>query len=302
MGFVNYSFSISLASGGGPIFNGYFTVDNISNVISQLFDATNLGVNIIAITSDDWGADYVFIDGAFTLNGTAITSIPALQILYPQAVEWLLYRLDNTDQIGCKPANGEWFVVISPLVIYTFTSVASIPTTAVISNSCFPAGTPISTNMGPIAIECIDTRIHTIRNKRIAAVTQSTTPDKYTVCFEKDAIGINIPSEQTVISKNHLLMYKGKVVPAKEFIATHPNCVCKMPYNGEILYNILLDEHGKMVVNNMICETLHPTSTIAQVYRILPKLTPEKQQEFVRSINKEIVKRNLYSSRNVHMK
>ena len=34
--------------------------------------------------------------------------------------------------------------------------------------------------------------------------------------------------------------------------------VKKVSYNGETLYNVLLEKHGKMLVNNMICETLHP--------------------------------------------
>jgi hypothetical protein len=37
-------------------------------------------------------------------------------------------------------------------------------------------------------------------------------------------------------------------------------------YNGEILYNVLLETHEKMMVNNLIVETLDPTSIVAQLY------------------------------------
>ena len=39
-----------------------------------------------------------------------------------------------------------------------------------------------------------------------------------------------------------------------------------MKYNGEILYNVLLADYGRMEVNNMVCETLHPDNIIAKLY------------------------------------
>lgn len=173
---------------------------------------------------------------------------------------------------------------------------ANIAAQFLLSNICFPAGTPISTNMGQIAIDQLDPSIHLIRNKKIVAITQTISPDKYLVCIEKDAIGMNVPSQKTIISKNHQIMYNGKMTAAKEFVNSHAN-VSKIAYNGEILYNVLMDEHDKMMVNNLICETLHPKSTVAQVYRILPKLNPEQRLEFIRSINKEIVEKHIYTNK-----
>jgi hypothetical protein len=37
-------------------------------------------------------------------------------------------------------------------------------------------------------------------------------------------------------------------------------------YNGEILYNVLLDKYDKMIVNNLIVETLDPENIIAKLY------------------------------------
>ena len=36
-------------------------------------------------------------------------------------------------------------------------------------------------------------------------------------------------------------------------------------YNGETLYNVLLKKHDKMMVNNLICETLHPKNIMAKI-------------------------------------
>jgi len=90
-----------------------------------------------------------------------------------------------------------------------------------ISNVCFPAKTPITTDQGIIPIEQINPLKHTIRNKQIVAITQTITEDKYLVCFEKNALGNNIPCEKTIISKNHLIMNKGKMIMAKDFIGKY---------------------------------------------------------------------------------
>jgi hypothetical protein len=82
------------------------------------------------------------------------------------------------------------------------------PNSPPISNICFPSGTHITTNQGTIPIEKINKEIHTIRNKKIVGITQTITQDKYLVCFEKDSLGINLPSQKTIISKNHCIVYK----------------------------------------------------------------------------------------------
>jgi hypothetical protein len=44
---------------------------------------------------------------------------------------------------------------------------------------------------------------------------------------------------------------------AKKFV-DEMDGVKYVKYNKEVLYNVLLEEHVKMVVNNLICEILHP--------------------------------------------
>ena len=165
--------------------------------------------------------------------------------------------------------------------------------TNIISNICFPAGTPIVTNQGIIPINKINPKIHTIRNKKIVAITKTVTPDKYLVRFAKDALGPNLPCEATTMTKNHMLFYKGKMMKADEFLKNE--LVSKVPYNGQVLYNVLLEEHDKMVVNNLICETLHPENYVAKMYRAFKVLTPKQRVELIKQVNKAVLTNDIYN-------
>ena len=134
--------------------------------------------------------------------------------------------------------------------------------------TCFPAGTPILTDQGIVPIEKISPKVHTINNKQIVAVTRTITNEHTLVCIEKNALGKNVPSEDTIISRCHSILYNGKMVQARHLIkiVNNKKKVYKIKYNGEILYNILMEKHEKMNVNNMIVETLHPENIIAKLY------------------------------------
>ena len=134
-----------------------------------------------------------------------------------------------------------------------------------INDICFPASTPVVTDDGIISIEEIDPAFHTIDSKKILAITKTISTDKYLVCFEKDSLGKNFPSDKTVVSNQHKISYKGKLIEAYKFLGHFSN-VHKTAYNGEVLYNILLEDHGRITINNMICETLHPNNAVAKLY------------------------------------
>ena len=144
---------------------------------------------------------------------------------------------------------------------------------------CFPAGTPVVTDQGEIAIEKIDSKINTIRGKKIVAITKE---DKI-VCIEKDALGKNIPSQKTLISRNHRVLYNKKMVKAKYIIGLVEG-VYNKKYNGEILYNVLLETHEKMIVNNLIVETLDPSNVIAKLYN--GTVNGEEKNNLILLINK----------------
>lgn len=173
--------------------------------------------------------------------------------------------------------------------------------TFALSNICFPAKTPVQTDQGLVNIDQLNPEVHTIRNKKIVTVTKTVTQDKNLICFEKDALGANVPSQKTFMTKNHEVFYKGKMTKAKDFVGLVDN-VHPKKYTGEVLYNVLMEEHDKMMINNLICETLHPKNRIAKLYEALAKMTPEKQASFIKKFNEAVVnedeiKKNILTSK-----
>ena len=165
-----------------------------------------------------------------------------------------------------------------------------------ISNICFPATTPIMCNQGNIPIEQLNPEIHTIRGKKIVGITKTVSQDKYLICFEKDALQENIPSKRTIITENHKIFYKGEMKKAGLFLNDYEK-VRKVKYTGEVLYNVLLEEHEKMMVNNLICETLDPKNTIAKLYKTLVNLNEKQQNEVISHFNEYVIKKNIYKKK-----
>jgi uncharacterized delta-60 repeat protein len=139
------------------------------------------------------------------------------------------------------------------------------PTPTPITSICFPAGTPILTDQGNIVIEQINPEIHTIHKKPIMAITQSIMNEDKIVCIERHSLGINIPNKRTYISNYHGIMYNNKLTPAKQLVGRLHGVYYKK-YEGEILYNVLMEKHYYMNVNNMKVETLNPKNIVAKLY------------------------------------
>ena len=113
---------------------------------------------------------------------------------------------------------------------------------------------------------------HTIDGKRIVCVTRTVTEEKYLTCLEKESLGENMPSKRTIMSGRHKLLYKGKMIESKYLVGKIEK-VNKIIYSGETLYNVLMESHGEMIVNNLKCETLDPESDIGIIHLLLLKLT-----------------------------
>jgi len=141
------------------------------------------------------------------------------------------------------------------------------------SDVCFPADTPIKTDQGIIAIDRINPKIHTIKHKRILAITKTISREDYLVCFEKNALGMNYPSAKTVISQKHKIYYDGQMINARKFLGKFAK-VSKVDYNGEFLYNVLMADHNIIRVNNFICETLNPSTVVAKIYKLRERGEP----------------------------
>jgi hypothetical protein len=164
------------------------------------------------------------------------------------------------------------------------------PTTNVsLANICFPANTPINTDQGVVSIKKIDPVFHTINKNRIVAITQTITLAKYLICFKRDSLGKNYPAEDTIMSKEHKVYYMGRMIEAKHFVGRVKN-VYKIPYHGEILYNVLMETYNKLRVNNLICETLHPENVVAQLYS--GNFKESDKGDIIKTLNNCVYKNN----------
>ena len=141
----------------------------------------------------------------------------------------------------------------------------SVDEPPVVAPICFPAGTPVNTDQGIICIEKLNPSKHTIDGKQIIAITQARPIFEEIVSIKKNALSNNVPSQTTEISKEHMVCYKNIMTKACELVKICDG-VDFIPYNGEILYNVLLKEHSLMMINNMKCETLHPENIMAKIY------------------------------------
>jgi len=160
------------------------------------------------------------------------------------------------------------------------------------SNICFPAGTPILTDQGNIPIEKINPKVHTIRNKKIEGIVRTKLMDEYLVCFEKNSLGPNVPCERTIMSGNHKVVVSGQMKMAREFLKprpfgsrTHSTSIYAVRYNGQPMYNVLMEDYNAMLVNNMVCETLDPANKMADLHAHLKYMSHERQKKLVDKFN-----------------
>ena len=235
-------------------------------------DTTNEDINIIANTLED-GAETITIDESvksntsnfITVANTLISDIDTATQTFDDV--FTLATQITVASTDIATTNGENFT--SPVEAPTISEITSVPITipapSFITNICFPGNTPIETDDGYITIKKLVPGHHTIRGQRIVGITKTIAPDEHLICFEKDALGKNVPSQRTLMSKEHKIYYKNKLQEARDFLEDF-DLVSKSKYSGEPLYNVLLEYHGIMIVNNMPCETLHPKSLSAKLY------------------------------------
>ena len=282
-----YSLNITLESTGERIFTGYFVVNATTHLVTAVYEngnsnniliptgtgvpATNppppeppepdTGFQVYKIGPYGIWNDYTYYDNAyvngwkqFDFMGLVLSKINYYNSFNNFNIFATTYNSNGhpINNMGTIISQSPGFGEINVLIDINF-----------IGNICFPANTPIRTNQGIIPIDKLDPEIHTIYNKPIVAITKTVTWDKYLVCFEKDALGLNHPTEKTIMSKHHKIYYKGKMIEAYRFKNTK-----KVKYTGEVLYNILMNDYEKININNLICETLHPKNNVAKLYKL----------------------------------
>jgi uncharacterized delta-60 repeat protein len=155
-----------------------------------------------------------------------------------------------------------------------------------ISNICFVENSIVSTDQGLIEIQNIKEDYHSINNNKIICLTKTVTEEPYLICIEKDAIYKNVPSQKTLLSYNHKIFYNNNMISASELLDKGLN-VSKVRYTGEVLYNLLFNSYEKMLVNGLVCETLHPQNRVAHLYQLLKEQPKEYYHYIIHNYNKK---------------
>ena len=245
---------------GIAIHDGYIYVtqentDTIGRI--SLADPSNKNLSWVTTGVDP---DSLFISNGYLYVVTEGTSsIDRISINDPvgdNTTNWYSTGLELPE--GCTVYGSNLYITENnnnTIYIYDFSS-----------EICFPSNTPITTDQGVVMIQNIDPQYNTINSKPIQCITKTISNSKYLVCFEKHALGLNCPNQKTIMSTGHHVFHKGKKIVAKKFLQTNNKRVHKEKYNGEILYNILMEDYSTVIVNNMVCETLDPSNKIAQLY------------------------------------
>jgi len=145
-------------------------------------------------------------------------------------------------------------------------------------NICFLGSEKVETDQGKIRLDKLTTG-HTIFGKTIKKIVRVINSDPSLIFISRHAFGNKIPNKNTYIGRNHgvyldtrfietnklepqihpfILDIAGKnIVRARNLIKMKK--VMEVSRNKhDLLYNVLLEEHGKMVVNGILCETLNP--------------------------------------------
>lgn len=156
-------------------------------------------------------------------------------------------------------------------------------TTNIVSTICFDKECKVLTNHGYVKLCNINILKHTINNNKIVAVTKTIYHGNELIIMKKGSLGHMVPSCNTIMTKEHCILFKGKLIPANKFVGRYNT----INYDKRYVYNILLEEWSTMKVNNMIVETLNPKNITAQLYQ-----TKEKINEYIEAHNYAV---SLYS-------
>ena len=205
------------------------------------------------------GAYYSALINIYNANGSTFT-IPGLQNTGSNAKDAFVVKYDPDGQAVWGTRMGNTSGIADGYAIATNRFFSN-------NNVCFPPGTPLKTDQGIIPIDRLRPGYHTIDNKPIEGIVRTPNHEKSMICFERDALAPGVPSLTTLISQEHKVFYENTWIVARFFVGPFGDKVYKTAYDGDALYNVLLEEHASMYVNNMKVETLHPKNPAAKKFR-----------------------------------
>lgn len=113
---------------------------------------------------------------------------------------------------------------------------------------CFHEDTLINTDQGKVKIKDLKSS-NTIQNSKIVYLIKSENRPTHMVFIEKNALGINLPSDNIIITKSHLIFINNKLIPISELVN---NKTIRIIENENVdVYNMILVDKNLINVNNL---------------------------------------------------
>jgi hypothetical protein len=200
-----------------------------------------------------------------TVNASSSGTTSGFFIVSPTIFTFKFMPRNISDTLTVSVASTIADIAGNTISDFTISLTASSSGPILKANACFPRGTPIHTDQGIVAIDKINIETHTIRGNKIKTITQTYLVGNKMVLFKKNSLHNNVPYMDTIMSPHHKVYYNKEMIEAYKFIKLN-----KAEYieflEDTVIYNVLLDNHEKMVINNMIVETQDPHSTTGYFY------------------------------------
>lgn len=130
---------------------------------------------------------------------------------------------------------------------------------------CFLEGTPVLSDQGYVEIQDLKAGKHTFDGYDLKCITITKSLDPFLIKISANCFENNVPSHDLVTTFHHKVFVNGKYIEAGRLLNHYPG-VQAIEYCGELLYNMVLEEHHKVSVYNIMCETLAPDCEVARYF------------------------------------
>ena len=137
---------------------------------------------------------------------------------------------------------------------------------------CFHEDTLINTDQGKIKIKDLKSS-NTIQNSKIVYLIKSGKKYKHLVLIEKNALGINLPSDNIIITKSHLMFINNKLIPISELV--NNKTIRIIENENSNVYNMILVDKNLININNLYLNVFGVSN---EYFNELEKLKKEGQK------------------------
>ena len=121
---------------------------------------------------------------------------------------------------------------------------------------CFPGDTPVTLTKEIKIKELVEESTQLMEENQIHHKVRN---EDSTLTVSGEMRLRKVPSRKTLITNEHLVEFHGEMVQAGELVDMVDGAF-KVKYNGEPVYNVVMEKKDTMMVNGLRCETLDPKS------------------------------------------